>query len=369
MPSLFESKRLLYSRLHYGGGRDEGVVRRRMAIAGTALAIVFAASTVGYWWLGNGQWRWVDCAYMVLITIMTVGYGEVLPLADTPYGRELTMVIMLFGCGMSVYFVSAFTAFIIEGDLREVLWRRKMHSRLFTLQGHYVVCGAGRTGSAVVDELLRDSREVVVIDQRAEALEQLHRIHGEALIGIHGDATDDRVLEEAQVKTAAGLVTSFDIDQDNLFVALSARQMKPDIRIVSRATERATDKILKAGANAVIDPTHIGGRRMAHELLRPNVVGFLDLMSRDISKNLGIEEVTVLASSPITGRKLSESKIREVSNALVLAVIHGKEQIYNPPPQFELAAGMTLIVLGELEQIDRLHRFIRGDSLPPKTGT
>lgn len=236
-----------------------------------------------------------------------------------------------------------------------------MNKRLAALEGHFVVCGAGRTGGTVLDELVRAGRAVVMVERRPEALEQLARVHGETFIGLVGDATDDGVLEEARIGTAAGLVTTLELDQDNLFVAMSARQLRADLRIVSRASERAGDKLVKAGANVVINPTHIGGRRMAAELLRPNVVGFLDFMARDQQQNLGIEEVTVSASSPLAGKKLSESKIREVSSALVLAVVSGGEQTYNPPPSFQLAAGMTLIVLGELEQIERLNRFVRGE--------
>lgn len=360
--TLFERRELRHGRLYYANVPDEGMVRRRLALAGVLLVAVFVAGTAGYWFLGKGRWPLEDCAYMVLITITTVGYAEVLPLAQTPHARELTMAVMLGGMGVSFYFLSSLTAFIIEGDLREALWRRRMHKRLGDLTGHYVVCGAGRTGGSVIDELLRESVEVVVIERSAERLDQLARSHGERFIGVVGDATDDGVLEEARVAAAAGLVTTLELDQDNLFVALSARQLKPDLRIISRASERAGDKLLKAGANAVINPTHIGGRRMAHELLRPNVVGFLDLLSRDLERNLGIEEVTVPPDSPLAGKKLSESKIREVSSALVLAVVRDGEQIYNPPPTMELGAGMTMIVLGELDQIERLNRYVRGAS-------
>jgi len=169
------------------------------------------------------------------------------------------------------------------------------------------------------------------------------------------------VLEEARVGQAGGLVTTLELDQDNLFVALSARGMNPDLRIVSRSTERATDKLLKAGANVVINPTHIGGRRMAHELVRPNVVGFLDYMVRDLERSLNIEEIAIGQGSRLVGKKLAESMIREESNALVLAVVRDEEQIYNPPPSTILTEGTTLIALGERDQLERLARYVRGE--------
>jgi voltage-gated potassium channel len=351
---------LRHGELHYVAHTDDRVVRRRLAFAGTSVLLVVALGTLGFHSVGCGAWSWRDCLYMVLITITTVGYSEVVPLETVAYGREVAMLVMLGGMSVSFYFLSSLTAFIIEGDLREALWRRKMQKRLGLLKGHYVVCGAGRTGVTVVEELRREGREVVVIERREEALTQLHRLHGEAVIAIRGDATDDGVLEEARVAQAGGLVTTLELDQDNLFVALSARGMNPDLRIVSRSTERATDKLLKAGANVVINPTHIGGRRMAHELVRPNVVGFLDYMVRDLERSLNIEEIRLASGSRVIGKKLSESKIREESNALVLAVVRDGEQIYNPPPQTLLSEGMLLIALGEREQLERLSRYVGG---------
>ncbi len=354
-------KALRYGRLHYLEEPDEGAVRRRLVLAGASVVLVVLLGTLGFHRAGLGAWSWRDCFYMVLITVTTVGYSEVLPLDAVAYGREVAVAVMLGGMSVSFYFLSALTAFIIEGDLREALWRRKMHKRLSTMKDHDVVCGAGRTGSAVVEELLREDRRLVVIERRSEALDQLVRIHGERFVAIVGDATDESVLEEARVAEARGLVTTLELDQDNLFVALSARGLNPSLRIVSRASERATTKLRKAGANAVINPTHIGGRRMAHELVRPNVVGFLDFMARDLEQNLTIEELRLPPSSPLIGVTLAESRIRDESSALVLAVLHDGQQTYNPPPQFRLLDGMTLIALGEREQLERLARYVRGE--------
>ncbi|MSP25334.1 MAG: potassium channel protein [Myxococcales bacterium] len=339
---------------------DSGV-RMRLVAAGFALIVVVFAGTLGYWLLGKGNWPVDDCVYMVLITLTTVGYAEVLPLTTTEHGRTFTMFVMLGGMGVSFYFLSALTAFVIEGDLREVLWRRRMNKRIAGLSGHYIVCGAGRTGRHVIEELLREKSTVVVIERDADQLKQLVKTVGADFIAIMGDATDDRVLVDARVEHSAGLVTTLGLDQDNLFVAMSARELRPNLRIVSRASERAGDKLLRAGANVVINPMHIGGRRMAHELLRPTVVGFLDFMVRDVERDLVIEEIEVAKAGPLADRTLADSRIREVSNALVLAVLRGTEQTYNPPPTFTLEAGMTLIALGEREQIERLRQHARGD--------
>ncbi len=299
---------------------------------------------------------------MVLITITTVGYAEILPVAQADGGRLFSMALLISGIGVSVYFLSALTAFVVEGDLGEVLWRRKMHKRLSKLRDHYIVCGVGQTGRHVVEELLLAGRQVVVIEREQKHLERLTASHGDRFLGVVGDATEDGVLKDAGVEHAVGLVTTLQLDQDNLFVALSARQLCPTLRIVSRANaDRSASKLRQAGADSVISPTHIGGRRMAHELLRPNVVGFLDFISRDVERNLGIEEVPIGAGSPLVGVRLSDSKIREVSSALVLAVVEGDTQTYNPPADFGFEQGMTLIVLGEREQLERLNRYVSGN--------
>jgi voltage-gated potassium channel len=352
-------------RLHYRGAHTDAIVRKRLLFAGLSLMCLFAVGTAGFWWIGDGRWPLFDCVYMVVITVTTVGYGEILPISEVPHGRAFTIGLLISGLGLSLYFLSSLTAFIIEGDLREALWRRRMMKRLKGMVDHYVVCGAGVTGRHVITELVTAGGEVVVVELDVHRLDRLVEEHGEALIALEGDATEDEILKEAGVESAQGLVTTLQSDQDNLFVALSARQMNPHLRIVSRAsTERAAPKLRQAGADVVISPTQIGGRRMAHEMLRPTVVGFLDFISQDVERNLDIEEVPIGASSPLVGRKLMSSRIREVSNALVLAVIADARHVYNPPPEFEFKAGMTLIVLGEREPIERLKLYVSGGGAP-----
>lgn len=356
--------RLSHGRIHYHqDGADEGVVRARLILAGISLVTVFVIGTAGYYWIGDGKWTLENCAYMVLITITTVGYGEVLPVHHTGQGRLFTMALLVTGMGVSFYFLSSLTAFIIEGDLREALWRRKMHGRLSKLKGHHIVCGAGRTGRYVVDELVRADLDVVVVERREEALVKLSKEYGDRIITLVGDATDDGVLKDAGIEEATGLIAALQLDPDNLFVALSARQLNKAIRIVSRAnSERVRPKLKQAGADAIVSPTHIGGRRMAHELLRPNAVGFLDIMARDLKQNLDIERLDIPKGSPLDGRTLRKSNIREVSSALVLAVTHEGVTTYNPPSDFELKAGMTLVLLGEVDQIAKLQVYVSGKS-------
>jgi voltage-gated potassium channel len=356
-----------FRQLYYGGPQRSTVVRGRLFQAGLALLVVFVLGTGGYWLIGHGDWSIMECSYMVLITITTVGYAEVLPVSATDAGRLFTMILLVSGMGTSVYFLSALTAFIVEGDLRDALWRRRMSNRLDKLRDHYIVCGAGETGRQVVAELVGAGRKVVAVEMSKESLDRVVDRYRDGVITILGDATEDDVLREASIGRATGLFTTLESDQDNLYVTLSARQLNPELRIVSRGqSQRSAAKLRQAGADSVISPARIGGRRMAHQMLRPNVVGFLDFGGQQSSeaRNLCIEEIPLPEGSPLVGRKLSASNIREVSNALVLAVIHpngGKHQ-YNPPPNFTFEREQTLIVLGEREEVARLNRFVNGES-------
>lgn len=349
-----------------GGGAEQSqitplAVRRRLVFAGISVIIVVLIGIAGYYALGQGQWSVLQCAYMVLITITTVGYGETLPVSESPAAQLFTIFLLISGMGVSLYFVSALTAFIIEGDLREVLWRRRMTRMLKHLEGHFIVCGAGETGRHVAEEIIRAGAKLVVIEQSQDRINRLAAQFGEDFIAVKGDATTDDALLEARVEHAAGLVSSLQTDRDNLFVSLTARALNPGLRIVSRGIEeQTTAKLHRAGADSVISPNAIGGRRMAHELMTPDLVGFLDLIARDAGENLEIREVTLPERSPVAGKTLAESGIRAASNALVLAVIDagGQSYNYNPPASIELKAGMRLLVMGMYASLEDLAQYI-----------
>jgi len=347
-------------RLYYPEVTRVDQVRRRLLFAGFSVAAVIALGIGGYWTLGAGRWPLIDCAYMVMITITTVGYSEVLPVDTVEYGRLFTMTLIASGMGVSVYFLSSMTAFIIEGDLREAIWRRRVRGKLHETEDHYIVCGAGETGSSVVEELVQTGRPVVVIERNGDHLDRLARRVGERFIALQGDATEDEILVESGLERARGIIATLHTDRDNLFVTVTARQMNPDARIVSRAVdERAGQKLLRAGAHAVVSPNQIGGMRMAHELLRPGVVGFMDLMVRHPDRNLTVHQCAVPAGSPLDGQTLAHSGIRQVSNALVLSVLHpdGETYTFNPPPTLVLRKDMVLFVLGDDHEVSQLQAY------------
>ena len=357
-------QRVLWERAYYLN-LTESATWNRLMFAGLAMLMMCAVGTAAYWWLGAGQWGWLECLYMVLITVTTVGYGEAIPISETEGGVVLTMLVMVSGLGVSFYFLSSLTAFIIEGDLSEVIWRRRMSAKITALNHHYIVCGAGEVGHNVITELIQARREVIIVDISKDHLEVISRRLGYELMSVVGDATEDEILLACGIERAAGVVTALKQDRDNLFVAVTARQLNPQLRIIARATnESAALKMRRAGADSVVCPNTIGGLRMASELLRPAVVGFIDLIIRDSPQNqLSVEEVFIPEQSPLSGRLLAESGIRQVSNSLILAIImsEGEERIFNPPPQLRLHPGMTLVALGELDELKCLYRYVYGE--------
>ncbi len=352
------------SRLHYPEITRVGQVRRRLIFAGCSVLAVMAMGTFGYYLLGaDAGWRLLDCLYMVLITVTTVGYTEVLDVRSVEYAELFTMLLLISGTGVSVYFLSAVTAFIIEGDLREAIWRRRVRGELHSASGHFIVCGAGETGSSVVEDLIASGSQVVVIENDPVRIDRLaRRVGGQSFIALEGDATEDEVLHESGLERARGIVSTLHTDRDNLFVTVTARQLNPDMRIVSRAVdERAGQKLLRAGADAVVSPNQIGGKRMARELLHPGVVGFMDLMVRHPGQNLTVHEVTLPDDTPLDGMTLANSGIRTASGALVLSVLQpeGERYIFNPPPDLMLRPRMRLYVLGDQSAGERLEAFAR----------
>ena len=358
-----------YNQLYYQGDDQTYAVRKRLFIAGGLMCMMMVLGTIGYWILGEGEWSILKCLYMVVITITTVGYGEVIPIADHQSSLVFTLILMIFGLGVSFYFLSALTAFIIEGDLREVIWRRRMGNHIENLNNHYIICGVGQVGHKILLEMIKEiaMSQIVILDQSRESLAWLERqlVHIETvqvshLVRMTGDATEDEVLRSCGIERAQGLITALPSDQDNLFVIVSAKYLNPSIRIVSRATnERTADKMRQAGADSVVCPNTIGGLRMASELLRPRVINFIDLIVRDYQDNrLTVEEITIPEHSPICNKRLMDSGIRSVTNVLILSVLVDQQHHFNPPSSFILRGGMRLFALGDRDDLRLLRAHL-----------
>ena len=334
---------------------------KRLAMGLALLVIVVIGGGIGYYLIGRGQWRFGDCVYMTVITVTTVGYGEVLRDMDRmEYARGFTMVLLVFGTGSIVYFASMVTAFIIEGDLRNVLFASRLKKRMKRMKDHVVVCGAGSTGRNVIEELLKTAVPVIAIDVREGELRDIAEQFPKAEFSyIVGDATDDDVMAQTGLERARGLVAALSSDKDNLYLTVSGRQISPGVRIVARCAELShVEKIRKSGADAVVSPNFIGGMRLVSELLRPAVVRFLDDMLRDRRAAFRIEEIRLGDGATGLGTTLRAARVRERFGMTVLAVRASDNQswVYNPDADEALAPGMTLVVLGSAEQVAELRR-------------
>jgi len=322
---------------------------------------VGAIAVIGYRIIGGPNVSLLDAMYMAVVTLSGVGYGEIIDSSRNHALRTFNMFIVLIGVAVAVYVFSQLTAFLVEGELRHLFRRNRMKKHIADLRRHYIVCGLGETGRHVVDELLKTQTPFVVIENSTEAIDRIKQSHDERyndLLYVTGDATDEKILEQAGIDVAAGLISALPSDKDNLVIVVVVRQRNPAIRIVSRCTDLSyAERMVKAGANSTVSPNHIGGLRMASELLRPAVVGFLDLMLKEKSRTLRVEEIALPVSSNWAGKTLADLDLNERFSLLPLAVKHpgqaDEQLVVNPRGKTTVAAGAVIIVLGDSANLSR----------------
>lgn len=326
------------------------MIYRKLIGIFSALVTIIMLGTAGYVLIE--RWTVLEGVYMTVITLSSVGFMEVQPLSE--HGRIFTMFLILCGSGILVYGVSVITAFVVEGELTDVLRRTKMEKKIARLRGHFIVCGADHTGRYVIDEMVKTKRDFVVIEKDREKVSQLISSN---VLCIEGDATHDAVLMKAGIGHAAGFITSLHSDAENLFVVITAKRLNPGLRVISKAVEEESEqKIRMVGADGVVMPNAIGGLRMVSEMIRPSVVNFLDVMLRSKDKTIRIEEVPIAAGSGLSGRSLSESGLPDLEGVTVVALKGGAEGLYvfNPKPSTMLKDGDIIIAMGDVGQIAQI---------------
>ncbi len=324
----------------------------RLLLPLLVLVALLVAGTLGYQIVEG--WGSLDALYMTVITITTVGFHEVRPLG--PSGRLFTMFLALGGVFTAFYAAAEFIRAIVTGEIRSVLGRQRMESRLEKLKGHLVICGFGRMGRLVAEEFSAAGLEFVVVDRDPHALEGFALPHG---IPTVGDATADEVLRRVRIAHARALVASAASDADNLFITLSARLLNERLLIVARAdAEGAELKLRRAGANRVVSPYNIGGHRVAQAVLRPNAMDFIELATRSEHLELQIEEIEIGSDSPLVGHSLKTSPIRSELGIIIVAIKKpAAGMLFNPAPSALLEKGDVLITLGHRQQLDRLEQM------------
>ena len=273
---------------------------------------IVAFGTFGYMYIEN--WPLIDALYMTVITLAAVGYGEVHKVSDT--GRAFTILFIFLGVGFYIYLAGTLIQFVVEGRIREVLGRRKLDKQINRLKDHFIVCGYGRIGSVLCRYLIEKYLNVIVIEsspERSAALDE------DGVLYLIGNATDANVLRKAGIDRAKCLLPSLATDADNVFLVLTARRLNPDIFIVARCIQNSTKKTLRtAGADKVISPYELGARRMAHAVLRPTVIHFLELAFSDEKTDIQVEEFPVKETSSMVGLALIESGIRQKYNLIII---------------------------------------------------
>lgn len=318
------------------------------------LAFVILLGTFGYMYLEG--WELLDAAYMTVITLTTVGFGEVLPMDRT--GRLFTIVLIFFGCGVFVFVAGAVVEFMVEGHIMSLLGRRKLDKKIKRLKDHYIVCGYGRIGRVLCQELLvNNPLDLVVIEKSPELLPLMEK---DGVLFISGDASSEQNLIKAGIERARCLVAALATDTDNVFLVLTARQLNPNLFIMARTSYRESEKKLKAaGANVVESPYNMGATNMAHKLLRPTVTNFLDIALTREHKAIQMEEIPVSSASSLVNVMLKDSGIRQKYNLIIIAIKkESGEMFFNPSFETVFMPGDTVIAVGKDENLVQLEQAL-----------
>lgn len=326
---------------------------RKTLLSAFFLLAILTFGAVGYMLIEGASFD--DGLYMTMITVTTVGYGEMVHLSPT--GRRFTMVLILIGVGYVMVLFREITESVVEGGIRTALGKRTMSKKIKTMKDHYVVCGFGRIGQVICKLLQENGKKFIIIERSESEIEQINEL---GYLALKGDASDDDMLIQAGVARAKGLVGVVSSDADNVYISLSARSLNPHLYIVARSSgdKRTEEKLKRAGADQVISPYYIGAFRMASLILRPTVTDFIDLAVGGNDLGLRLEEMVVTAGAgTLVNKTLMESEIRKNFN-LIVVVIKRKDgrSIFNPTPTTLIEEGDTLVVLGEVEQIKSLEK-------------
>jgi voltage-gated potassium channel len=320
----------------------------------TVLAMVvglIATGIVGYTYLE--KWSMLDALYMTIVTLATVGFKEVHPLSKA--GEVFTICLISLGVGVFTYGAATFSRLLIEGELKEVFYRRRLAKVVRKLNNHVIICGFGRLGERISHELHEKGTPFVVIDNDPEQIVKLQEL---GYPYVEADTSDESALEEAGIDRARALIAVVSSDADNLFLTISAREMNPNLHIVARVDDpSATNKLYKAGANRVVSPYDVGARMLASVALKPTLSELMEISSKTTGGTLSlvIEEVVVKKGSVLDGVIIRESRIREETGATVVAVKKvGSSQISRAEPELSIEAGDLLVVIGSPQDIKRL---------------
>ncbi len=314
---------------------------------------IICVGTAGYMFIE--KWNFMESLYMTVITITTVGYKEIRPLSDP--GKIFTMFLIFTGVGIIAYTLGLVAQTMIEFEIMAILGRKKLGLKIKSLKNHYILCGYGKIGRVVANELKSRDVPVLIIEKDPELRELLER-DGHAYI--IADATIEDVLIDAGIERAKGLIVLLSSDADNLFLTMTAKTLNPNLFVLSRAEEEHTyNKLLRVGADKVVMPHIIGGQKMANLIVKPAVSEFLELTVHNREIELEIEEFMVEKGSPLIGMTLEKSGIRQKTNVIIVAIRKKEGQmVFNPSSMTRIEEGDILIALGQRDGLRRLKTLL-----------
>jgi len=325
---------------------------RKIAQLTASLLVILVLGSLGFVWLEG--WSFFDALYMTVTTLTTVGYGEVHPL--NAVGKAYNMVLILAGMGFLIYIITSLARVVVEGEIAAALGKRKLLKRIKKLTGHYIICGYGRLGEIIARQLQERGLPLVVVEINPELITSLDQ---SSYYFVAGDATKEEVLVEAGIERAKGLVAVVHSDASNVYIVLTARSLNPGLFIVARGEEPGSrQKLLRAGADKVESPYELGGRKMAHTILRPTVTTLMELAMHE-GVEWSMEEVAVGTTSSMIGLPLKESGIRQKYGLIVVAIKRADgEMLFNPSPSAPVLAGDTLILIGMRKHLEALEEIV-----------
>lgn len=328
------------------------MIQKRLLWGIMSLCFVMVVGTVGYYHISNGTYSLLDCFYMTFITVASIGYNEIIDLSHNPTGRVFTIIIAFSGIGVATYSISLFAALIVEGDLKETFVRKKMDKAINKMNEHFIVCGIGRVGLQIINELRATNRTHVIVDLDEKKLSALSEMFPDHLY-IQGDATDEETLISAGVERAFGIFAATDDDSRNLVISLTAKHLNQNIRVVVRCNQPShIEKMKKAGADVVTLPSHMGASRMVAEMVRPHTISFFDALLRDEENNVRAAEIII--SERLAGKQISSLKLQQYLSTILIAIKTQDKILYKPGDDYVLSENDILFVFTTAEERKKL---------------
>ena len=332
---------------------------RQLVISSLICFFIILGGSWGYMFIEG--WNFLDSIFMTVTTLSTVGYGEVHNLGQA--GKIYTMILIIVGVGFLGYVAASLVQFMVEGQIRSILGRRRLDHHINRLKNHYIICGYGRIGRVLCMNLRQKPIDVVVVEKNPAALQMMEE---DNILYVLGDSSDEAVLLKAGIRHAKGLVAVLGTDVDNVFLVLTARQLNPRLFIMVRAINRESKaKLLAAGASAVESPYEVGAVSMAHRIIRPTVTSFLDLALTYARKDIQMEEIPVNPSSNLANVSLKDSGIRQNFNLIIIAIKKDDgSMLFNPSFEARLEPGSTVIAVGSEHDLLNLEKVLSPAHIP-----